>query len=141
MDANLNKLENELLKNYCYRLYRLKDSQDLSWGDIADLVNAQYGTEFSKDKFRKEYKKDYDLIFNVPVDSISENSTTENNSIVENNVLVEIKKEKAKLSDERVQLNAMYRKIAREETLKEMAIETARIVVDKFPLIPKNKST
>ena len=39
-----------------------------------------------------------------------------------------LKKERMKLSDERVQNNAILRRISREETIKELGIQAANIV-------------
>ena len=49
-------------------------------------------------------------------------------------LLDQTRKERLKLSDERQQVTAMYRRISREETLREMAIEAAREVNRRFLL-------
>lgn len=124
MNNKLDKLPSESIDEYCIRICELKEELDASWQDVADFLNDKLNYNYSKDRYRKKYGK----------------ITTENietlGSIDEE--LLELKKEKIKLSEERTQINSLVRSISREETLKEIAIDIANTISSK-KLLPRIK--
>ena len=85
-----------------------------SWQDIANSLNERYSLYNTKDFYRKRYGK---LV------SREEKELFDSYDISE--MLLKLKKEKVKISDERVQNNAYIRQLARDETIKEIAFGIA----------------
>lgn len=102
-------------------LCSLKNEFSLSWEDIAYLSSKLFGTEWKEGYFRRNYgdfvKAEEDI-----------------NSL--DDKILELKKERIKLSDERLQNNAWIRRLAREDNIKEIALETAQIMNSKKILNP-----
>ena len=109
-----------------------KQQNDITWENIADIINDKYKVHYSESFYRKRYK--YLLDEEVVADpEVNKNESVHCNSTCgcsnapnisnadESDLLRKIKIEKAKLSDERIQNNAYIRALAREETLKEIA--------------------
>lgn len=86
-----------------------KEINNLTWDEITDKINKQTGYLYSETTYRKMYKK---------LSSLGDS-------------LLNLQKEKIKLSDERTQLNAYVRRIAREETLKEIASNAIKEISNK----------
>ena len=103
--------------SYKKRIYLYKDVYGLTWQDIADIINKEFNTNYSADKYRKDAYR------------ILDNDSVENIKLDEK--LLDFKKEKVKLSDERIQVNALVRKLAREDSLKELAIEAVENISKK----------
>lgn len=103
-----------------------KQINGLTWQDIADYLNEKYNYNYCESFYRRRYKI---LSSQENVHSIGEEKCAQGNCASDtdlekerfNDVLLEIKKEKVKLSDELVQNNAYVRQLAREETIKEIA--------------------
>ena len=111
----LKKIESESKLDFINRICGLKDEFDLTWGEIADIANTELDFNYSDTWYRKNYSsKNFPAFLIEPV--IDE---CDNNSI--NATLLEIKKERIKNADERSQAMAAVRKLAREETLLEIA--------------------
>lgn len=112
MSDKLVRRKDETESDYKKRIYLYRDMYNLTWNDIADIINAELNCEYSADKYRKESYRVLD-----------ENSS----SILKiDDKLLEYKKEKVKLNDQRLQINALTRLAAREETFKEIALEVAK---------------
>ena len=106
-----------------YELGLLKDSNNYTWKNIADILIKEFYDKISIEDITKDYcRKHYNYVLNKNI----EDKNTEEESL--NNILDNIKRERVKLSDEIVQNNAYIRKIAREETIKEIAKEYAEIM-------------
>lgn len=126
------KRDDESQNDYRMRCYLYKMSNpDISWEALAEFMNSQLGESHVESTYRKQSKSwlsDY-----VP----SENAEVGNSYINDlNTLLLEIKKAKVKLSDERNQNQAYVRKLAREETLLEIAKEVATKVSSKKIFTP-----
>lgn len=111
---------NETPKAYRIRLYKNKDLYNLSNEEIGKLCNEVFNVEWTESAHRKKtqnYLKGYD-------DAKSEIGTVDqqlSNMIEENKRLVnEVKKEKQKLSDERIEFNRQLREEARKESYSDM---------------------
>ena len=111
----LKKFDNESIEQYKQRVCSSKDDYALTWNEVAKVINSNTGLNLSADAYRKYYyfhKDDANLKINIE----------------DNSNYIRLQKEKIKLRDERNQLNSLVRTLAREETLKEIALE----VVDKL---------
>ena len=116
MIQSMNKEPNETLTEYCYRLYAQKDDYGWSLRDICDIVYDNTGVSLSKDALRHRIKR----YRNKTQDYVDKEYT-----------LSELKTERCKLADERTQVNAIYRRMAREDSIKEIAADFARTMSDK----------
>ena len=124
-------LDSEKISDYVERISVLKDSMDCSWKEFALLAEAASGVKRGEDAYRKAYKKQTIAARAVVPEQTSGESDYEDYL---NDLLAEIKREKVKLSDERTQNNALVRRLAREETIPEIATKCAEIVAQKHPL-------
>lgn len=93
---------------------------ELSWQAISDLVAAKFEVHHSRHWYarRAEFSAAYPEPSNDSEDAYRDK-------------LLELQKLKVKISDERVQNNAYIRRLAREETIKEIALEAARSIGGK----------
>lgn len=122
---SLIKRPEETELEYKKRIYLYRDLYDLTWNDIADVINNELNCNYSADKYRKESYKILDK-------QASQLLQAEDK-------IFEYKKERVKLNDQRLQINALTRLVAREETFKEIAIEAAsNISKNKIFDVPKN---
>ena len=111
---------NETPKAYRIRLYKNKDLYGLDNKTIGKLCNEAFGVDWDESAHRKKttnYLKGYN-------DAKAELGNTDQqlqNMIDENKRLIkEVKKEKQKLSDERVEFNRQIRQEARKESYADM---------------------
>lgn len=114
---------NEREEQFLWRIGQAKDNglTDLSWDEIADIVNRQFREDESEYRTAAAYRKPYQQakrfyesgVFNVGEDArVAEMQET----------LHEMRKEKQKLSDERTAINRMARSDGRfEENLEILA--------------------
>lgn len=100
---------------------------ELTWEYITDYLNSELGQDFSKHHYKRLYYKYRDLKHTTKNDYTQDNETIDDK-------LLELKKLRVKVSDERIQANAYVRRIAREETLKEIALETAEYMSTHCPI-------
>lgn len=122
---SLIKRPEETELEYKKRIYLYRDLYDLTWNDIADVINNELNCNYSADKYRKESYKILDK-------QASQLLQAEDK-------IFEYKKERVKLNDQRLQINALTRLVAREETFKEIAVEAAaNISKNKIFDVPKN---
>lgn len=122
---SLIKRPEETELEYKKRIYLYRDLYDLTWNDIADVINNELNCNYSADKYRKESYKILDK--------------QASHLLQAEDKIFEYKKERVKLNDQRLQINALTRLIAREETFKEIAIEAAsNISKNKIFDVPKN---
>lgn len=92
-------------------LCSIKRDFQLSWEDVAELSGEMFDTTQKEGYFRRNYGAYV--------------TTEEINDEIEDKIL-QLKKERIKLSDERIQNNAYIRRLAREDTIKEIAANFAR---------------
>ena len=117
------KEDNESLDEYSVRLVENKDIYDLKWNEIADLINRYSDKKLSPDAYRKRLKV-----------RRSTDNTKNDKSYFE-----ELQKLRVKISDERTQNRAYIRKIAREETYKEIAESTVENLAEIKPFQSPDK--
>lgn len=153
---------------YEVRICSLKDEYGLSWDDITAIINSALDYNYTESRYRKMWKM-YSLgVRNSSIQRKMRHKEegeylTDTSSINDNkNIIVEetlespeyiqqkidLQKERMKISDERVQANAYIRRLAREETIKEIALNCAREmnskkllnVVRELPISGKNSA-
>lgn len=140
-------LFNETSEEYIERILTLRwlNEISLSWGQIAKLIEERTG--ISKDRScwyikAKNLNKD-NIKVQESIDSDNEFNNTDNETIKKMEELIqEYRKERYKLSDVTTQNNAYLRRISREETIKEIALEAAKEIGNtKFlkPYTPSNQ--
>lgn len=121
---NLQKLENENLEQYIWRLGQYKDSNisNIGWDDIADIINKAIGNEdtpYSESAFRKPYqqaKRFYDA-------GVFSSDKKLNDGDFEKQKQ-ELEKLRVKIRDERNELNRVIREEARKESYKEQILRS-----------------
>ena len=133
-ELNLKKQENENNEQFIWRLCQYKDvgMLDMSWDDIADIINKELGMEdtpVSEAAFRKPYqqaKRFYDAgVFNdMNSDRYMEELKLQKQ---------ELEKEKVRMRDERNELKRMLREEARKESYRDQ-ITSAILECDVKPL-------
>lgn len=109
----------ETEQEYCYRIYELKDLYELSWREVAEIINDELGYSYSAERYRVQAvkaRKEAEAAMAVAI--------SEDLSMLEENIL-ELRKEKVKVQEEKTQLNSLVKVLSREETLKEIAADVA----------------
>lgn len=97
-------------------LCSIKPSFGLSWKDVAEISGVLFGTTQKEKYFRQNFG---DAVKLAEAEDDFEDK------------LLALKKERVKLSDERTQNNAYIRRLAREDTIKDIALEYARTMTPK----------
>lgn len=124
MNDYLIPLENETFDEYRLRVYRMKQvgTINMTWTEISDMFEDIFGVYKDESTWRKEAKRM--LMSNV------ESITSEEENIKDDlkDLILEYKKERIKLADERTQNNAYIRRLAREDSI----IEIAKYAVDQM---------
>ena len=113
-------MANRIFDDELMSLGNTKEMNNLSWQDVAVIINSNYGLDNTKDFYRKRYGK---LVCRADKELYDSNDIGE--------MLFNLKKERVKLSDERLQNNAYIRDAARKETIKEIAFDIADRIGDK----------
>ena len=129
MSNNISKKTTETEFEYIIRVCSNKDFLNLSWNEIKEILNTELCYNYSQDRYRKIYYKYLDNSVEELKDSKSSN--------IQN--LIELQKEKVKIRDERTQINALIRRTAREETIKELAMSIAKEFDNKLLLKSPDK--
>lgn len=124
--------DGESFDEFCRRIISYKESDKLTWENVADIINSACQLDYSESYYRKKYKVETD-----------DRELTDTEKL-----LIEIKKQKVMMRDERNQASALIRNMARNEYLKEIAedivskISTKKILTKYEPLnFDPNRST
>ena len=135
MDMDLNLLrrrDDESVEEYTDRVCKLKQDYRLTWEELKDIINSQTGENRSESYYRKGYNRKLRMeqsdTIAKDLEVSCDDSLCGEDEPQEEDTLMRIQKERIKLSEYRVQTNADLRRIAREETL----IEIAREFADKM---------
>lgn len=105
-----------------------KDISDMTWECIKEALNLEFNLERSESYYRKKYHelvKDLNRIDEIGVDECIDGKDTSN---------------RFRLSDEVNQANALFRRMSREETIKEIAHDFA-VVMNKEKMLPHHLYT
>lgn len=115
----INQTINNAIKEYY-------ENNIVTWQQTADFINSTYDVNFTDDACRHRYLRNQNKNSSIPgqltIDNVFDSAPKETTDMADP---IKFEKEKVKLSDERTQVNALIRRIAREETLKEIAQEVA----------------
>lgn len=135
--------ENESFIQFRNRLCRYKHIYNITWEDIRDILNEYGNFDFSESYYRKNAPKwlaedeteDTQEVV-AETDDISKETVTDPEVEYDDDdeftqKIIALKKEKMKLSEERIQANAYIRRLAREDTIKEIAHDTAMLMNTK----------
>ena len=115
------RLSDETLENYILRLSDAKrNDKTITWQSIADNVSIYFGIVRSESWVRRVVKESLNLTGGEELLTSLEEAKQ---SLIDKTL--ELKKERVKLQDERIQNNAYVRKLAREDTIKEIALSVA----------------
>ncbi|MBT2759862.1 hypothetical protein [Paenibacillus sp. ISL-20] len=127
----LHNLENESYEEYLLRISSNKDELDLSWNDIASLMNEFLNEDFSESKYRKEYHLLHRGI------SIGVKKSENNEYIQEiEDKTVQLQKERFKYQDQKREYTNLIRQQARFEHLKDEVIKAIKELEKLKPLKP-----
>lgn len=111
---------NETPKAYRIRLYKNKLLYGLSNDEIGKLCNEAFGVKWTESAHRKK-TQNYLKGYNDAKEELGAVDQQLQNMIEENKRLIkEVKKEKQKLSDERIEFNKLIRQEARKESYADM---------------------
>ena len=122
---------------YETRCYQQKEFfNDICWRDLSEIMNKELQEDHWESYYRKRSKKFYTVDYSARNDEINNDKTEIINDEVKEATL-ELKKAKVKLSDERTQNNAYIRRLAREETIKEIAHDFAQVMAKEKVLVEK----
>lgn len=135
------RMEHESIIDYSVRVCENKDTLGLSWKQIAALINAESGDNFSPDKYRKWWAtwqqcREYYAIKGM----VNDQGMIEYDAIEElNEKILELKKERTKLSDQRREFNKLARDEARREQFYDIMLDEIRKLAETKPLIALEK--
>ena len=107
--------ENPTLEEFLPAIATIKKDYSLSWKDIAVICNDYFALDYSESTYRKRLSHNSSCVDSSDVESSLDTESIE--------LLTKIGREKVKLHDENVQVRAYIRKLAREETYKEIALD------------------
>lgn len=135
MDNFMNRLKEESENDYIHRICLMKDASGWTWQDIADILNKQLNQKLSKDAYRMRYRNynpDNNCVKQLSIFDDEQDEKSIEDSLAE--LLLELKKERVKISDERSQNSALIRRMSREETLVEIAKTAAESISKNIQL-------
>lgn len=141
---NLERNDNESQIDFINRVCMVKEfNPELTWNDVQGVVNKELGFSYSDSWYRKNYTNKTFPKFLYTSNNIEAEEILDPVEIVqfdnymaidanpEADILFELRKERIKVSDERAQMMAAVRRLAREETLVEIANQVAEKLADK----------
>ncbi|TVY09954.1 hypothetical protein [Paenibacillus cremeus] len=116
--SELNKLENETIKDFKIRICSNKEHYGLTWDDIRDLINKQTGDNYGESAYRKWWAAFSDGL------ELGKQSGLDNDQIKEiEDKTLELKKERIKLQSVRFEPSRDLRLEARDELIEEKILK------------------
>ncbi len=137
----IKRLDKENEEQFLWRLGQAKDSGtlDLSWDEIADIMNKEFREDVSEYLSSSAYRKSFQYAKRFYEAGVFEELTHDSYIEELRNAKHEVRKEKQKLFDERVALNRVLREEGRRESMfdivKRAIDEHEPIVFDYEPSI------
>lgn len=125
--TDLHRLENENEEQFIFRLGQAKDSGnlDMSWDEIANIINKEFRTDESEYRSEAAYRKPYQQAKRYFEANVFKTYKDEDSYFKELQVQKqELEKEKVKTRDERNELMRVIREEARKESYKEQIIRS-----------------
>lgn len=141
LETKFKRMSDESVDSYIYRICRNKEIglYDLTWQQVAEILNSELNYEFTESKYRKEYQA-----MQRGIDMINSQKAETEDLIEElRKAKIELALEKKKVQTENIYTNRMLREHGREELLKEKVVNAIQNA-DKIPLPefkPLQKST
>lgn len=115
---SFNKLETETNVEYIQRAIKLKHHNRITWHALSEIINENLGLHYCESYYRKgDYLRNPMISGELDSDSLPES--------------IKVKMEKVKASDIMRQTNSYIRKLAREDTFKEIALEAVSEISTK----------
>lgn len=136
MDVKRQSTETE--SAYIWRLGQAKDNGilDLTWTEIADLINKEYREDISEYRSESAYRKKYAIAKEFAEGNVFGTSESDSNIAQQ---IQELQKERIKLSDARTDYNRLVRREARKESYADMV---KRVICENTkPINISSKST
>lgn len=147
INPNYKKKPSEMDIDYIYRMCTNREAYDLTWEALAVILNEELSASRSESYYRKNYKSGrfrhlqecsvptkavMDAKINEALigDTEGKPCKSEQWETMED-LLLAIRKERVKLRDERTQIGADVRKLAREESIREIALECASLIENR----------
>lgn len=112
-------MDNIETQNLLDMIKHLRDDMHYPWRDIADVINEEFGYSFSLSKYKSQYSR---------AKLKEEEQDDEEDQIL---AYIDQQKEKVKGRDILNQTNAYIRRLSREDTIKEIALECAKEMSSK----------
>lgn len=147
----LRKASDESTNSYIDRVCNERINLKLTWKELSTIINQQTGLHYDESHYRKNWQRKQEQEKQCNIDSDVKEVSDNNSEIDESNteesdeerklkaLLSTIKKERMKVSDQRIQGNAEFRRVSREETIKEIAHDYAVQMNSKKILLPTNQ--
>lgn len=107
MNNTIKPESNESFREFCHRVSSQRQELGYSWQDVADVVNQYFRLDLSAEACRKKESRYKEELKFSPTD-------------------------KYKLADQRTQINALQKRVSREETIKEIAKEYAESITSVY---------
>ena len=127
----LNRKKKESIVDYKLRICENKDAYDLTWEEVADLINQETGDTAGESKYRKWFK-DFSDGLNYAHENDADETLLTKLAIKENR----IRKQQVKLSTMKNEYNKWTRENTRHEMIADAILEgiesLPKIKVDKF---------
>lgn len=126
-ENNLHRLENENEEKFIFRLGQAKDSGnlDLSWYEIADIINKEFRKDESEYRTEAAYRKPYQQAKRYYESGVFGKYKDEDSYFKELQLQKqELEKEKVKTRDERNELRRIIREEARKESYRDQIIRS-----------------
>jgi len=126
-DVSLALKKDESFEQFLIRLGECKSTYGLTWDDITDIINKEFNMNKTESTYRKWFSKNRNSDA-LNCEECSENYIDRYENKKKNELdekILELQKERIRLADERSQYNAFMRRISREDTLKDIALEVA----------------
>ena len=127
---DLHKQEGESEEQFIWRLGREKDAGklDLGWEEIADIINREFREDDSEYRNESAYRKPYQQAKRFYEAGVFKDLTSEKYIELLKVEQQELKKERQKISDERLQYNRLLREMARDELICEKICNEIRVL-------------
>lgn len=154
--------KDESVKDYLARLAKNQALYGLTWNEIKVLMDNVTGNTRDESTYRKQARR---LLTSEQEETVTETRIPQspispeeiqkaqdelaeideeelrNRSIEAQNKIWEMKMERMRMSDDRTQLNALLRRMAREDSLKEIAREAVRNIKSRNLILPSTAHT
>lgn len=136
--TDLHRLENENEEQFTFRLGQAKDSGvlDLSWDEIANIINKEFRTDESEYRCEAAYRKPYQQAKRYYEANVFKTYNDEDSYFKELQVQKDaVYKEKRKLYDQRREYNKLLISDARAEHLNDELVKAAYKLNNEKPLL------